>query len=712
MATLQKIRNRGPLLLIVIGLALLAFILGDLWKITQPSGVVSVGSINGKSVDAQLYQDEVERYAQVLRFSSGTQSLTDAEYAAVKDQVWNTMVRKGLLEKETEAIGLKVTDAELQSVIESGNSSLLQNTPFSNEVTGRFDVDYLRAFLSAYEDMDRATMAAEYVDYYDNLYNFWMYIEDNLRFDLLATKYMAIVEAAMVSNPVSQRNSYENRVKRSDVLLAALPYSLVPDSLARVTKADVKSLYNEKREMFYQIAESRDLLYIDYEILPSKADREALAAEVDNLSEQFRDIDSDYAAFLRMAASSESYSEVAKSIDALPQDVADRLDSVKLGEMFGPYYNLSDDSYNAFKLLNIENSYDSISFAQIQVAAESDEERSRLADSLLNAIKLGADMAELAQKYGQNGEAQWLVSSDYDMGSYTGDNALYLNTINLMKRGEVKRIDVTGGSIIIKVFDQKNRVKKYNVAILKREVEFSDETSDLAYNRLSQFVASNMQIDSLKANAENAGFRLLNAPSTSSSSYYVGSVMNSHDALRWAFESKAGEISRIYEVGESNNHLLVVAVDAINKKGYRPVDALVTTLQYDAIKAKKAEILKKRFAGVEDIASALKMEGVKYDTVRYVNFTTPAYIGITFANEPNIGAAVMDLKREVLSKPIVGEGGVYVAQKVGPDGYAIEFDAEAEASRLEAMDVSAMQSRIMQQLYFDADVIDNRYKLF
>ncbi len=711
MATLQKIRNRGPLLLIVIGLALLAFILGDLSRLTQPS-MATVGSIYGKNVDAQEYQEEVERYAEIVRFSMGLQNLSENEYAAVKDEVWNNMIRRSLIEKQAEAIGLRVTKAELQNVIETGSSPLLASTPFGNELTGEFDVDYLRSFLSSYAEMDRSTMPADYLTYYDNLYNFWLYLEENIEFDLLASKYMALVENSIISNPVSQKNSYETRAKRADVQLAALPYSAVDNSEITVTKADVKKLYDERKEMLYQIAESRDLLYIDYEILPSQADRDELLAEVTEYAEQLKETTADYAAFTRLTASSELFSEVAKTVNALPADVVARLDSVKVGEVFGPYYNASDDSYNAFKVLSEVQAYDSISYAQIQIAAESAEETARISDSIFKAVKAGADFAEIAQKYGQVGEPQWLASADYEAATYSGDNALYLNTINSMNKGEVVNLAVTGANIILKVVDQKNKVSKYNTVIVKRENQFSAQTSDDAYNKLSQFVASNTDIESLKANAESAGFRLLKSPNTASASYYVGGVENSHEALRWAFEADEDEVSTIYEAGANNNHLLVVAVDAIYKKGYRSLDDVLEALTADAAKEKKAEILMKKFASASSMSEALAIEGVESDTIVYVNFTTPAYVSMTYASEINLGASVINLQREELSAPIKGEGGVYVAQKVSPDSYSIEFDAETEGSRVESMDISSIANQIMQQLYMDAEVEDIRYKLF
>src|SRR5574344_1088612 len=249
MATLQKIRNRGPLLLIVIGLALLAFILGDAWKMIRPNqNVVLAGEIDGKSVSAMDYQDELEKYSEIIKFSMGVTNLTDEQYTAVKDEVWTTMVRNSILKKENDAIGLMVTDLEVQSVIEKGTDPVLENTPFRNEKTGAFDVDYLKQFLAGYKTLNREDMSPENLSYYDNLYNYWLYIEDNIKTSLLFQKYASLVEGSVLSNPVSEKNSYETRIKRADVLYATIPFFEVADSLAKVTTSDLKKVYNRSEE--------------------------------------------------------------------------------------------------------------------------------------------------------------------------------------------------------------------------------------------------------------------------------------------------------------------------------------------------------------------------------------------------------------------------------------------------------------------------------
>lgn len=711
MATLQKIRSKGTLLLVVIGLALLAFILGDAWKILRPNqGVATVGEVNGKSINAQDYQNEFEKYAEVMKFSMGTNSLTDEEYASVKDETWNSILRKSLIEKEASAIGLKVTDAEIQSIVEEGTDPLLQQTPFQNAQTGAFDADYLKGILAEYNQLDRSTYPAEILAQYDMLYNYWCIIEDNIRQNSYLNKYASILNASMISNPVSRKDAYESRVKSADVLLTTLPYSSIADSTVTISAADIKKLYDERKPMYRTIEETRSISYIDVEILPSDADREALLSEVSEYASQLAETNDEYASFIRLTESAVPFSEVASSRNGLPQDVASRLDSVAVGEVYGPYYSADDDTYNAFKLISVAEVYDSIQYAVIQVPGTTKEETAALSDSLYKVILAGENMEELGAKYAQGAAPQWIASANFEGGAYTGDNAAYLNTITSMKKGEVRQLDLENVSMIIKVYDQKNKIQKYNTAIVKRVAYFSNETSNEAYNKLGVFVTSNNTAELLAANAEENGYRLLNALNFTSNSHNVGGVEKSHDALRWVFEAKPGEVSRIYEVGADNDHLLVVALNKINKKGYTPVEDVQTSLKYDALNDKKAEILIKSLAEAGDNFASLK--GAKTDTVKYVTFANPTYVSSTFSSEPLIGAAVSALEKGGVTAPVKGQGGVWVAKKLSADNYAVEYDDETEKSREIINGSRYLTNMFLSVLYDKAEVTDTRYKIF
>jgi len=711
MATLQKIRSKGPLLLIVIGLAMLAFILGDAWKIINPNqGVPYVGTIAGEDITAMEFQKELEIYTDVVKFANQTQDITEEIQNSLKDEVWATMVRNRILNKEAKALGLVVSDAEVKDVIERGTNPMLSGTPFSGP-DGKFDADILKDFIAFFSEVDRQSVPAEEYEYYQSLYNYWLFVEQSIKSELLYAKYTALVNASVLSNPVAARNAFNNRIMRTDVLVASVPYSSVSDGDVKVTSADVKNVYNENKAALYNYSETRDIVYIDLEITPSDADRQAQLEEMNEMVTQFEgDID-DYASFVRRAGSDIMFSEVARSAKNLPADVAARIDSVKVGGVFGPYYTADDDSYNAFKLLEIVKGYDSIQFNLMQVVADDEAAQAVRADSIVKALKKGANFTELAASYGQTVTDQWLWADSYEPAVISGDNAVYLNKLNSMKKGEVASLELSNACIVIKVVDVKTPLTKYNTAIVKRPIEFSEETSDNAYNKLSTFLSLNTTVEQLRENAEDSDYRLLYYPGFQNYSHTVGGVAKSSDALRWVFEAQEGEVSRIYEVGAANDHLLVVGVEKINPRGTRSIEDATPVLSLRAINNKKFELLKDKFAGksIEELKNA---EGAGVDTIRFVNFNNDAFVSSIYANEATIGPSVFNLEQNELTVPMKGENCVFVAEKISPDSYSTEFDDKTEELRERSIHSSQIKNAVLEELYYQAKVVDNRYKNF
>ncbi len=712
MATLQSIRSKGPLLLIIIGLAMLAFILGDAWKIIRPNqGIQYVGTIAGEDITAMDFQDELEVYTDVVKFANQISDITEEEQNSLKDEVWSTMVRTRLIENEAKGIGLTVTDAEVRDVIERGTDPMLARTPFSN-TDGGFDADVLKSFLAFYKELDPSMVQAEEYQYYQSMYNYWLFIEKNIKSNLLYDKYTSLIKASILCNPVASKSAFDNRIKRADVLMALLPYSSIADADVKVTSSDLKAVYNEAKPSLYNYSENRDIVYIDYEILPSQADRDALLAEVNEIVDQLEGDVEDYASFLRRAGSVESFSEVARSAKNLPMDVAERLDSVKEGGVFGPYYSAYDDTYNAFKYISSTTGYDSIQFALIQVDMEDEAAAEKRADSIITAArKRGADFQAIAQNYGQSAPEQWLAADSYEPAAIDGENALYVNTLNSMKKGDVTRINVQGVILIIKVSDVKTPLKKYNLAVVKRPVEFSEETSNAAYNKLSAFLSQNTTVEDLKNNAEDSDFRLLFYPGFENYNHNVGGVAKSREALRWAFEAQEGEVSRIYEVGNANDHLLAVGVEKINPRGVRSIQDAAASLSLKTLNNKKFEVLKGQLAG-KSIDELKAIDGVRIDTIRSLNFNNDAYISALVSNEAIVGPSVFNLEQNELTVPMKGENCAFVAEKISEDRYTAEFDEASESLRTRSMVSSRIMGSILEELYYQAKVVDNRYQIF
>lgn len=712
MATLQKIRSKGPLLVIVIGLALFAFIAGDAWKVLQPhQGKQDVGEVNGEVLSAQDYQKMVDELSEVIKLTNGLNSLTEDQLNNVKDQVWQSYVNNKLIAEQAEKLGLKVTDAEIQSIIDQGTHPLLMQTPFRNPQTGMFDKDMLKKFLVDYANLNASQMPAQYVEYYQKMGAFWQFVEKTLAQSTLAEKYQNLVTKSLISNPVAAEDAFNSRTEQSDLLLAGVPYSSINDSTVQVSDSEIKARYDEKKEQFKQLVETRDIRYIDVKVVPSDADRKAVEKEVTEYSNQLASTTADFGTFVRSTGSSVNYSDVPVSKSVFPADVASRLDSTNVNEVYGPYYNQTDDSFNAFKLLAKVSSPDSIQFRQIQVYADTEEKTKTLADSIYNALKGGADFAAVAKIYGQTGEATWVNAQSWEGSELDADNSKFINTLLNQPVNELANLNMGQANLILQVMNKKSMQTKYKVAVVKREVEFSKETYNAAYNKFSQFVAQNTTIDSMVKNAEESGYTLMPRTDLSSAEHYVGGVRSTREALKWIFAAKPGEVSPLYECGE-NDHLMVVALDKIHEAGYRDINSVAEMLRAEIRRDKKAEKIMEEMKKYNSIAQVKGMKDAVSDSVKHVTFSAPAYISVTRSSEPVIGAVAAKTAANKVSAPIKGNGGVYMIQVYAKEKGSEKFDAKQEETTLTNMAVRIAGNQLINDLYQKAKVVDQRYLFF
>ncbi len=711
MAALGKIRKRGVALVIIIGLGLFAFIAEEAFRsceATKNQQRQQVGEVLGNKINVQEFQALVDEYQEVLKMTQGVDNLSEEQLNSLKDEVWNSYVNEQIIANEAGKIGLTVTDEEMQNIMKEGTNPMLLRTPFVNQETGRFDVTMLTKFLADYKKNASNPQVAES---YQKIYQFWQFIEKQLRSQTLAQKYQALIGNSLLSNPVSAKMAFEAQNQESDVELASIAYSTVNDNDVQVAESDLKAEYDAKKEMFKQTVETRDIKYVAFQVVASAADRQALMATMKEASDKLQS-GANPAEVVRKAQSQFPYTGIAATKKAYPSDIAAKIDSMAVGQTSAPFETKSDNTLNVVKLLAKVQMPDSIEYRQIQVGGATVDEARKTADSIYTALKGGADFDKLAEKYGQTGQKQWLTSAMYENSNTMDEESKnYLNSINTLAVNDVKNLEFSQGNIVLQVTARKAMVDKYDVAVVKHTIDFSKATYSEAYNKFSQYVSENKTLEQLEKNAGKFGYRVQERKDLFNSEHNVAGLRATREAMKWIFDAKAGEVSPLYECG-SNDNLLVVALTKVNPVGYRSLSDVQDILKPEVLRNKKFEQIKAKFAGVADIAAA-KAKGARVDSVKQITFSAPVFVQATGSSEPALSGAVAALKQGDFSKALVkGNGGAYlfrVIKKAQREG--ANFD-EKTVERSLSQRAQQAAGRFLQELYQKANVVDNRYLFF
>lgn len=741
MAALQKIRSHGAWLIVIIGLGLFAFIAEDAFRMIETlwnGSRTQVGVVAGNSLSIQDYNEDVEMLTETYKVrkaqNGDTDPITDEQNEEIRRQVWSQFVRSTIIAEQAEKFGLFVSEEEEQEALREGRAQALQDlAPYFGSAQGMINFSALQQFIN---EKDQNIMQAQQagrsdiVEDIQRVYRIWQYAERNLRKELLENKFYAFLYQAASANPVLAKFEYDANAEQAVAEVVGVPYSSVTDKEVKVSDEDLKEVYEANKKLFKQDEETRDLRVIDIHVLPSAADVESINSEMNAVYARLQG-EEEPASVVAAAQSDVAYTNLPLGIEVFRKnapEVANLLDTVAVGSVRAPFTTgePGNEYISTFKLISRAQQPDSIQFRQIFAVAETPEASEVLADSIADAIKGGASFKDLAKKYrNQSGDSAWVVPSrDFEKANLSDDNVKLFSALYNAPLGEVQVVKTSQGSLVLQVVARTDYKTKYNVAVVRRPVKFTDKTYNAELNKLNRFLSENKTIEAIEKNAAKAGVLVRKITLSANSNIpdinnrYIA---NTREVMRWIFdEAGEGDVSSLYQVGNAN-HLLVVGVAGINKPGFQPLESdnvkqFVTRL---ATQKKKGEYLMERMKDVNDVAAAKAQRGAVIDSCKNVTFASNPQVQMIGVGEPKLAAAISKTAVGKSTGKVQGAAAVYVAQVLSKTKSETPYD---EKAALVQMQQGNMQSFLRQSFYgqptevlvnaliYKAKIEDNRYK--
>ncbi|MDR0544219.1 MAG: SurA N-terminal domain-containing protein [Odoribacteraceae bacterium] len=711
MATLQKIRNKGGILVsIIIGLSLLAFIVGD--ALSSSSQILDrsrnkVGVIAGETMSIQDYQALVNKNESVIKVIQRLPSLNDEQRQQVQDNTWQTEVFRIVMGQEFEKIGLGVSNDEM----------------YSRLIGDRLDPT-IAQFISTLgvDPSDKAQLSAIIQDILqtprDNPYNVtWQFLEQQAISSYQMAKYHSLLAKALYIPSAQVDEQLTHSTSTVDVSYLVKSYNTISDSAVTVTPSEIKAYYNSHQQLFKQ-QESRQISYVSFDVSAS-------AEDIQETRQYLEDLKPDFAA----AANVIEFASTNTEVKAEPRfykkgEMSEELDAflfdgTKNAGVYGPYEE--NNAYNLIRVADRKMIPDSVRLRQIFLTIDQTniESRTKLADSLMQQLRGGASFDLLARKYSADPNS---AVNGGDIGWFTQEmlpNQLR-DSIFLANRNDVKLFPTQGGLVVLQISGRSAAVEKVVVGIVTKEISPSTQTTNKVYNEARVFVDNMDDAAEFEKAVTEKGYTKRYA-TLGKNDVSIAGVEKSREVVREAYMTNStGRVlindgkSPIFECG---NRYIVAVLTSIKEEGVSSLKEVTPLIQREVIRKKKGEIIAKELqaaiAGSESLLSVAQKTNAEVLDAADISFASFQLPGAGI--EPKVIAEVVRLDVNRLSAPIIGNQGVFVAVVTNRNENAEEVSPEQVEQQkflLEQMRNERVQYQTLPSIIQAAKIEDLRYKFY
>jgi len=657
MAVIGTLRKHSALAVILVGVAMGAFIISDLFtgKRGGKSSLPSVGTIAGEEITVRDYNQRVDENIEIQRTNQNKENLTAQETFDIKQSTWTQYLNEIIMGKEYERLGLNVTTEELYDLVQGPRPHNLIRQYFQDPATKQYNPQMVINFLQNLDNMKPEVKKQ------------WLNLEKYIKEDRLTQKYQALVAKGYYMPEALTKMDYTNKKKNAEIRYVAVRYTTMKDEEVVLTDQDYEAYY-EKNKHQYEQEPSRDIDYVIFEVLPSAEDREFTRKSVEQIYNDFRNA-SDYITFVN-SISDKRYDSTWFKKGQLPVTIDSLLFSSPVGTFVPPYEE--NNAWHMARLMDMQARPDSMKAEHILIAykgayraaenlTRTKEQAESRADSILNVLNadktrlqaLAFQLSDDGSAKENNGDLGWFA--DGSMVSQFNEAVLKGNV------GDIVKVATPFGFHIIKITGKKDPVSKIRVAIIERAIAPSSKTFQDIYTQASTFAGENNTRTKFETAVTDQGLNKRSATYLREMGNSIPGIDYPREIIRWAYYEniKLGEVSPVFDVGGS---YVVAVLTVIREKGIMPLDQMKENIKTFVLNEKKASIIKEKIksSGSSDIYQIARDFSAKVDTSLNLTFSSRNIPG--FGSEFQVIGEIFAMKEGAISEPIQGNGGVFVVK--------------------------------------------------
>jgi len=708
MAIIGKIRKHSGLAVIIIGVAIAAFVIGDFGKKSN-KGVNDIGSVGGESIPIHDFNIKVEESLDIQKENSKSEKISDEETYNIRQSTWNAMVKEILMDKEYDKLGLTVSAEELFDQVQGKNPHRYILQYFKDPKTNMYDPALVLNYL---KNLDQQEPKAKVQ---------WLRFEKAIKDDRLQTKYNNLISKGYYLPAAFLRKQYKNENQSLKILYVAPMFQNIPDSTIKLTDADYEKYYNKNKHFFNQEEPYRDIEYVIFEVIPSAADKKKIADDVVNLYNDF--LTSNDIPNFTNANSDKKYDSAFVKKGTLPGKLDSLAFSSKPGTFFPPFQ--LDNSWYMAKLISAQERPDSIKASQILISFEgtalakeqkitrTKEQAKKVADSLLLLLKKTPEkfieivntISDYPTAKEDGGDLKWLTDGNANF-------ALFFNNGLTMKPNEFKVIETSIGYSLLKVTEKTKPIMKLRIAVLQRQIEPSNQTYQDTYLKASAFAGQNKTADAFDKSATAGKLAKKSAQNVKEMDNSLQGLTSAREVIRWTYSEnvKIGEVSPVFDL---NGKYVVAILKNTVEKGQLSLDQIKEKIEPNVKNFKKIELvtekMTKAFQSTKDLNSLAKEFNSKVDTAD-IKFT--GYGRTTISNEGEIVGSLFTFKKDQVAGPLTGNYGAYFIKVMEVTEPAPKDNFTSEKMQLQSAFDSRVSNSAYQAIEKVVKIVDSRAKFF